>query len=511
MKKRLCLFLISLLFVIQFPFSLVQASDLSPLDIDEITYCNIVFMDGTFDDGRRRVLADIAMKPDMYSEYHDALESLIVNKTVYFDCDYVNLNHTAWSFNDEECQCVVYVEWNSTHLLNVNQAMLNEGFAEISDQENDFSPNDWKMYNENPFSNIGEKIKGLYLDDFGLELENVTYKHIAYFDYRTNDSTRYSISAAWIGDTLYEIRYYYNDTYSTKSARWYLKPCGNISVLFVAIDCCNVANVYSSYESLMDYVGSINDVWRKYSESLGLSKPILSYDVTSTIFTTDYTNNYLEKMSWNDRFDLVENKTGFKPRDYDVTVFAVYDANPREAPGGATAYPNSRIIWDPIREASKSFYTIFYHEMSHLYGWAHDWSYSQTRPIESTDFRTILGEWASISMNSPPAFFGWEDVDGDGVVEILDETPYGVTVEIESVDNQDQIESTDSEDQSQDTEPNESSNSQQSDDSVYTIEYVFSKIPPIMLYAILTLLIVVICAVVILQIQKRKEKNKTAT
>lgn len=34
--------------------------------------------------------------------------------------------------------CVVYVEYNSTHLVNVNNAMLDEGLAVLDDYPNEF-------------------------------------------------------------------------------------------------------------------------------------------------------------------------------------------------------------------------------------------------------------------------------------------------------------------------------------------------------------------------------------
>ena len=39
-----------------------------------------------------------------------------------------------------------YIDHNSTHYLNVNQAMLEHKLLEINDQENDFNPNNWTYY-----------------------------------------------------------------------------------------------------------------------------------------------------------------------------------------------------------------------------------------------------------------------------------------------------------------------------------------------------------------------------
>jgi hypothetical protein len=60
--------------------------------------------------------------------------------------------------------------------------------------------------------------------------------------------------------------------------------------------------------------------------------------------------------------------------------------------------------------------TAYHHEMAHQWGWpaTHDWA--ATCGLNSLGFEPFA---------VPPILFGWEDVDGDGTPEILDETPYG--------------------------------------------------------------------------------------
>jgi len=57
---------------------------------------------------------------------------------------------------------------------------------------------------------------------------------------------------------------------------------------------------------------------------------------------------------------------------------------------------------------------VYHHEVAHHWGWpgTHDWARCASGP---TDSPFIV----------PPILFGWEDVDGDSVPEILDRTPYG--------------------------------------------------------------------------------------
>jgi hypothetical protein len=42
--------------------------------------------------------------------------------------------------------CVAYVTYNSTHYVNVNKALLEGGYAEISNYNNEFSPYSWSLY-----------------------------------------------------------------------------------------------------------------------------------------------------------------------------------------------------------------------------------------------------------------------------------------------------------------------------------------------------------------------------
>ena len=43
--------------------------------------------------------------------------------------------------------CVVFVDYNSTHVLNVNKWLIENGYAQITDYENEFDPNTWTLYN----------------------------------------------------------------------------------------------------------------------------------------------------------------------------------------------------------------------------------------------------------------------------------------------------------------------------------------------------------------------------
>ena len=76
-----------------------------------------------------------------YQASKDYLISLIYGKTVYLDIDDIDQIDSYGRLI-----CVVYVNYNSTHYINVNQALLVGDYAEISNYENEFSVDSWELY-----------------------------------------------------------------------------------------------------------------------------------------------------------------------------------------------------------------------------------------------------------------------------------------------------------------------------------------------------------------------------
>ncbi len=101
----------------------------------------------TFDTavGYRIRLADIDA-PEYYEtgylEATEYLESLIEYKNVI-----LNIDSDSGTDSYGRYVCLVFVEHNSTHNLNVNQALVEGGYATVSDYtNNEFNPNYWVLY-----------------------------------------------------------------------------------------------------------------------------------------------------------------------------------------------------------------------------------------------------------------------------------------------------------------------------------------------------------------------------
>lgn len=72
------------------------------------------------------------------------LSSIIEGKTVYLDKD--KKYGTDYSGTGNRTVCVVYVDFNSTHYLNVNSLMFRQRLLAINDQDNDFNPDIWTIF-----------------------------------------------------------------------------------------------------------------------------------------------------------------------------------------------------------------------------------------------------------------------------------------------------------------------------------------------------------------------------
>jgi len=94
--------------------------------------------------GERVRLADLnapELGEDGSYEARDYLSSLVRQKTVYLDVDDKYRTDIYGRL-----VCVVYVEYNSTHYLNVNKALIDGGYAEARNYDNEFNFNAFALY-----------------------------------------------------------------------------------------------------------------------------------------------------------------------------------------------------------------------------------------------------------------------------------------------------------------------------------------------------------------------------
>jgi len=132
------------------------------IEIDVTTIATYIVDGDTFDisSGDRVRLADVDTPERGQVGFYEAsefLNILIYNKKVYLDIDDIHVYDTHGS----RLVCLVYLDFNSTHYLNVNEALLESNLARISNYDNEFSPHVWTLLVQKVSLNKGLKLLGL--------------------------------------------------------------------------------------------------------------------------------------------------------------------------------------------------------------------------------------------------------------------------------------------------------------------------------------------------------------
>jgi len=79
-----------------------------------------------------------------YADSKNYLKSLIEGEYVFLDVDDVYIYD--YSGTGDRFVCVAYINYNSTHYLNVNKAMVTSSYAVIDDFYNEFDPYSWSLF-----------------------------------------------------------------------------------------------------------------------------------------------------------------------------------------------------------------------------------------------------------------------------------------------------------------------------------------------------------------------------
>ncbi|HJX24494.1 MAG TPA: thermonuclease family protein [Candidatus Bathyarchaeia archaeon] len=77
-----------------------------------------------------------------YSEAKDYLAALVDGRTVYLDVD----DKYTYDTTGTRLVCLIYLDFNSTHYLNVNEDLVVKGYALKRDYDNEFNPNTWTLF-----------------------------------------------------------------------------------------------------------------------------------------------------------------------------------------------------------------------------------------------------------------------------------------------------------------------------------------------------------------------------
>lgn len=168
------------------------------VEVDEVTYASHIQDGDTFQtsagDWIRLADVDTPERGDMgYYEATNVLSNLINNKKVYLDIDDLYRYDTYGS----RLVCLVYVNYNSTHYLNVNEALLLSNRARIDDYPNEFSPYEWSLYTPKLVPGDRTKLLGVSVG-FGFIVTLIIYLvSIRVWNYLSSLSTRRDRDDPW--------------------------------------------------------------------------------------------------------------------------------------------------------------------------------------------------------------------------------------------------------------------------------------------------------------------------
>jgi hypothetical protein len=223
------------------------------------------------------------------------------------------------------------------------------------------------------------------------------------------------ISVVYIGDTAYEMRWL-GGSHECEGSRHagIVRPEGTIRCLVIGIDrnYTSVAEEFNTeWAAAQDY---INQQHQAFATAQGLPGPILQFENTNVVVTEAQVGNADPRDIAAFRAQLLA--LGHDPDKYDETI--IIDLDPHNQNGGQNFGKWSVINWFDLEQAGDVNITpaqwqsfaraTYHHELGHSHGWQHHWGDDPGTPFIT---------W--------PEFFGWTDLDGDGVIEIRDANPYG--------------------------------------------------------------------------------------
>ena len=161
----------------------------------------------------------------------------------------------------------------------------------------------------------------------------------------------------------------------------------------------------------------INQDHAAFAAARGFSQPIVSFTNTNVLVAAGDLADARSPASV--RTAAVRNGVPAVPYEFTVSI----NLDPARSEGGFAGaggfvYLGNYGRWSRSLSAAEWIdvaNAVYHHEIAHHWGWpgSHDWAPQCRGPAAYQPFVV------------PPILFGWEDVDGDRVPEILDATPYG--------------------------------------------------------------------------------------
>jgi hypothetical protein len=221
------------------------------------------------------------------------------------------------------------------------------------------------------------------------------------------------------------------------------RPSGTLKILAAVVDYHNMgATGHEALAALADAAARINAKYLEASRAVGLTSPILQVQVT-----TVYLPSPPKAPGGLLTAAAIGSATGVDPTGFDILAQIDLDSADTAGiikvtgshgwdSGGCWPVKGEVNMWMAISDRSQlnadsadpRLINVLGHELLHAFGYpiglsgVHEWACGDGTVPDATD--------QCDQNNLPTLMLGWTDTDGDGVVEILDPTPYGMTTQV---------------------------------------------------------------------------------
>ncbi len=297
------------------------------------------------------------------------------------------------------------------------------------------------------YSNIKEYAVQLFKSQFGINLCSPFIAPV----YATSTNGRicdYWIAIAYLdkyplrlfitedGSFLRDYKFQHYPYLSDPERIVYIEPKGIKKILNVFLDYGNsdISQVYDKYWSHSQ--DSINNEYTKYFKSWGIKDTVLYFKNTNICINAALVGN--DAYAYSNLYPYLKSN-GYDVNSYDLII--IMNMNPGSEiccawqvstlPGEG---PFSLVCHD-FRHQTENFAnytqadlnlyarTIYYEEMQHAFGYEH------SMPLRFF-YNSMAPEVAHLhgkpDMFVMPGIFGWDDTDGNGIIEILEPNPFGL-------------------------------------------------------------------------------------
>lgn len=228
-------------------------------------------------------------------------------------------------------------------------------------------------------------------------------------------------SVAYLNNTRYRLYVGTNGAVLGSAVNLRFNPVSIQRTLTVVVDHgnTNIAEVMDTL--LVDAQNVINADHAEHAADISWPEPIAGFEfINLLVSASEFADPLRGPKTPADVYALLTSK-GLILEDYDLIV--VMDPDPANPAGGFAFFGGNWAYIGWFLGGSDGFVTLtesdlgflaralYHHEVGHAWGWEHSW------------------DGNNLSYNGPlivnPILFGWTDTDGDGIPEILDDTPYG--------------------------------------------------------------------------------------